>query len=156
MSAHPSAVLAVFVADCAPVAFGSPEGIFGVAHAGWRGLRAGVIAATVEAMEALGATEVRAALGPCIHAECYAFGPQDLDQLAGVLGDTVRGHDRHGRPALDLPAAVRVAVERSGAELEYDAGVCTACSGAHWSWRADRDDARQAAIVTRMRDGGRS
>src|SRR5438876_12396346 len=35
--------LAVLTADCAPVALASPQGVLGVAHAGWRGLEAGVL-----------------------------------------------------------------------------------------------------------------
>ena len=44
------AVLAIQVADCAPVALWSPEGVLGAAHAGWRGLADGVLPATAEAM----------------------------------------------------------------------------------------------------------
>lgn len=149
VSSHPGAVLAIFVADCAPVAFGSPEGVFAVAHAGWQGLLAGVIPATVDAMRSLGATDIRVALGPCIHAECYQFGAGDLDRVAARLGDAVRARDRLGRPALDLQAAVRLAVEGAGAALGHDANVCTACSSGHWSWRAGRDRARQAVAAWR-------
>jgi YfiH family protein len=146
---HPGAVLAVLVADCAPVAFGSPEGVFAVAHAGWQGLLAGIIPATVDAMRRLGATGIRAALGPCIHAECYEFGAGDLDRIAARLGDAVRARDRLGRPALDLQAAVRLAVEGAGAVLGHDVNVCTACSGGYWSWRSGRDRARQAVAAWR-------
>ena len=61
------AALAVLTADCAPVALASPEGVLGVAHAGWRGLRAGVVEATVTTMRRLGATRIEAVLGPCVH-----------------------------------------------------------------------------------------
>ncbi|MBO0731516.1 MAG: polyphenol oxidase family protein, partial [Acidimicrobiaceae bacterium] len=82
----PGAALAVLTADCAPVALASPEGVVGVAHAGWRGLLAGVIEATVEAMRALGARRVDAVLGPCIRPACYAFGAEDLEIVAARLG----------------------------------------------------------------------
>jgi len=59
--AGPGAAVAVVVADCAPVALASPEGIAGVAHAGWRGLEAGVIQATVAVMRGHGARLIRAA-----------------------------------------------------------------------------------------------
>ncbi len=49
-----------------------------------------------------------------------------------------------GGEALDLPAAVRTSLERSGAEVLGEAGVCTACSPAYWSWRGGRDRQRQA------------
>jgi polyphenol oxidase len=141
--------LAVLTADCAPLAFASPEGIIGVAHAGWRGLLAGVIEATVAEMRALGATGVVAARGACIHAECYQFGASDLDRVAARFGDRVRGLTRDGQPALDLPAAVDAALALSGAELVAQVDACTACSPDYWSWRARGDRSRQATVVWR-------
>ncbi len=125
------------------------EGVIGVAHAGWRGVAAGVIEATVAEMEALGATGIEAAIGPCIHAECYEFGPAELDGVAARLGDAVRATTAGGAPALDLPAAVRVALERAGVETVGDVGVCTACSPTHFSWRARKETQRQATVVWR-------
>jgi hypothetical protein len=149
VSALPDAALAILTADCAPVAFASAEGVIGVAHAGWRGLVAGVVEETVAAMRALGALSVVAALGPCIHAECYAFGADDLDTAVDRFGPAVRAETAAGRPALDIPRAVRVAVDRADADLVADADVCTACSGGHWSWRARQDRQRQATVVWR-------
>ena len=147
VSAAPGVVLAIVTADCAPVAFASPEGVIGVAHAGWRGLVTGVIEEAVAAMRRLGARSVVAALGPCIHHECYAFGPDDLDAVVAHFDPTVRAETSHGEPALDIPAAVRMALGRAGADLVADAGVCTACSADHWSWRARQDRERQATVV---------
>jgi len=147
VTAAPGAALAVFTADCAPVALASPEGVVGIAHAGWRGLDAGVVEAAVASMRALGASRVEAALGPCIHAPCYEFGAAELDRLADRLGPSVRGRTAGGRPAFDLPAAVRVALERCGAELVVDAAACTACSDAWFSYRARGDSARQTTVV---------
>jgi YfiH family protein len=149
VSATGGTALAILTADCAPLALASPEGVLGAAHAGWRGLLAGVIEATVAAMRRLGATDVVAALGPCIHPECYEFAGPELDDLADRLGPHVRGRHRAGGPALDVPAAVRSAVSGSGARLVDDAGVCTACSAGHWSWRARADVSRQAMVVWR-------
>jgi copper oxidase (laccase) domain-containing protein len=141
--------LAVLTADCAPVALASSEGVIGVAHAGWRGVAAGVIEATVAEMEALGATGIEGAIGPCIHAECYEFGPAELDNVAARLGDDVRATTAAGAPALDLPAAVRAALARAAVERVHDAGVCTACSPSHYSWRARQETQRQATVVWR-------
>src|SRR5205085_527297 len=80
------------------------------AHAGWVGLLAGVRGRTVEHMRALGATDVRAVLGPCIRVECYEFGPDDLDRVAARLGDGVRSTTASGTPALDLAAGVRASL----------------------------------------------
>jgi copper oxidase (laccase) domain-containing protein len=149
VSRAPGAALAVLTADCAPVALVSAEGVIGIAHAGWRGLLDGVIEATVDAMRELGATDVGAALGPCIRPGCYPFGEAELERVAGRLGPSVRATSRAGGAALDVPAAVRASLERVGADLVADAGVCTACSPAHWSWRGGRDTQRQATVVWR-------
>lgn len=149
VTAAEGCALAVLTADCAPVALASGEGVIGIAHAGWRGVAAGVIEATVAEMEALGATRIEAAVGPCIHAECYEFGPSELDEVAARLGDTVRATTAAGAPALDLPAAVRAALAQAGVEHVDDAGVCTACSPAHYSWRARKETQRQATVVWR-------
>lgn len=149
VSAEEGCALAVLTADCAPVALASAEGVIGVAHAGWRGVGAGVIEAAVAEMEALGASGIEAAIGPCIHAECYEFGATELDGVAARLGDGVRARTAKGTPALDLPAAVRVALRRAGVKTVVDAGVCTACSPDHFSWRARRETQRQATVVWR-------
>jgi len=147
--ATPGCVLAVLTADCAPVMLDSPEGVFAVAHAGWVGLTAGVLERTVEAMRDLGATDVRAVLGPCIRVECYEFGPDDLDRVAARLGDTVRATTSAGAPALDLAAGVRAALGRAGVLYLDDVDVCTACSPDHFSWRARGEQQRQATVVWR-------
>ena len=139
--------VAVLTADCAPVALASPEGVIGVAHAGWRGLVAGVIGATVDAMSDLGATAIHAVVGPCIHVECYQFSPPDLDAAVALGGEALRGRDAAGHPALDLPAGVRAALDRAGVTLDDVAPACTACAPGYWSWRAGADRSRQATVV---------
>jgi copper oxidase (laccase) domain-containing protein len=81
-------------------------------------------------------------LGPCIHAECYEFGPEDLDRVASRLGEGVRGTTSWGAPALDVPAAVRASL----AEV-VDLDVCTACSAEHWSHRARGEKERQVVVA---------
>lgn len=149
IGAHPGAALAILTADCAPVAFSSREGVVGVAHAGWRGLAAGVLEATAAAMADLGATDVRAVLGPCIHPCCYEFGAADLAVLSGRYGPGVEALDREGRTALDVPAAVAAALEAAGVALAEVIDVCTGCSPLFWSWRARKETGRQAAVVWR-------
>ncbi len=142
--------LAVLTADCAPVAMASPEGVIAAAHAGWAGLHAGILERTVESMRALGATTVEAALGPCIHPECYEFGSADLARLARRLGDSVVATTGRGRPALDVPAAVRAALAGAGAHLVHDEDDCTACGAErYFSHRARRELERQAMVVWR-------
>jgi YfiH family protein len=147
VTAVAGALLAVQTADCAPIALTSPQGVIGAVHAGWRGLEAGVIEAAIDAMRALGATEIRSALGPCIHAECYEFGADDLDRLAKQFGDEVRAVNAAGTPALDLPAAVDAALVAAGVGSRGQVLSCTACDPSYFSHRARGDAGRQALMV---------
>jgi polyphenol oxidase len=139
----PGARLVVLTADCAPVVLASEEGVIAAVHAGWRGLREGVVEAAVARMRELGASRIEAALGPCIHVECYEFA-----DVAAWFDEDVRGTTATGRPALDLPAAVRVALRRADVELVHDEDVCTACAvDSHYSHRARGEVERQATVV---------
>ena len=145
----PGAVVAVQTADCVPVLLvgEGPAGIgVGVAHAGWRGLAAGVIARTAEALAGLGTPAVAAACGPHIRARCYEFGGSDLAEVASRYGPSVVATTAWGTPALDVAAAVRAACSWSDLPLA-DAGTCTACSPVHWSYRARAEDGRQALVA---------
>jgi YfiH family protein len=72
---RPGIALGVITADCAPVLFAdSTNHIVGAAHAGWRGAVAGVLEATIAAMQGLGATFISAAIGPCIQQASYEVG----------------------------------------------------------------------------------
>lgn len=82
VTATPGLALSVLTADCAPVLFADPQaGVIGAAHAGWKGALGGVLEATVDAMEALGATRgaIRAVIGPTISQRAYEVGPEFLD-----------------------------------------------------------------------------
>jgi copper oxidase (laccase) domain-containing protein len=140
-------ILAVHSADCATVALWSGDGVVGAAHAGWRGLRAGVLERTVDAMVALGAQKVAGLVGPCIHPGCYEFGSQDLADLVEHFGPAVAARTVDGRPALDLVAAVEAALGRCAVPLDRSFTRCTGCDPATFSHRARADRGRQALLV---------
>jgi YfiH family protein len=144
-------VLAVVVADCAAVALATEEGAHGAVHAGWRGLRAGVVEKAVRAVSELGTGAVVAGLGPCIGPCCYEFAGPALEELAGRYGDAVRATTAWGAPALDLPAAVRGALAAAGAQVVVDQARCSGCDPqGFWSHRRRGDRARQALFVWRL------
>jgi len=146
VSTDPDAVLAILTADCAPVALVGP-GVVGAVHAGWRGLAAGVVeAAVVEVAERAGEAPT-AVVGPCIHPCCYEFSPGDLELVAGRLGGTVASTTATGAPALDVPAAARIALSRAGVAEIIELGVCTSCSARHFSHRRDGRTGLQAMLV---------
>ncbi len=115
--------IGVVTADCAPVLFhgvkadGSP--VIGAAHAGARGAARGIVASTIAAMRKLGAVEIRAAIGPCIHAQSYEVGTDFQDEI--IAEDhlsyrffTAKGGDKF---AFDLTAYVKDLLERE--EISY-------------------------------------
>lgn len=109
VSNTPDIALGILTADCAPVLFADVNaGVVGAAHAGWQGALAGVLEATLEAMEALGAARANtsAVIGPSISQTAYEVGPEFMDRFldddpdnshffAGGVGDRVQ---------FDLPA----------------------------------------------------
>ena len=75
----PGLVLSILTADCQPILFSDPKAqVIGAAHAGWKGAMDGIIEATLDAMETLGAARenTRAAIGPCISQKAYEVGPE--------------------------------------------------------------------------------
>jgi len=138
--------LAVITADCAPIALACDDAV-GVVHAGHRGLEFGVIEAAVGALREIGHGPVRAYLGPCIRPSRYEFGEADLGRLVTRLGRDVAGQTDDGRPALDIPTGVRLALASCGVDDFAEAGVCTAASDAYYSYRRDRVTGRQATII---------
>jgi len=145
---RPGVALSIRVADCVPVALLGHSSI-AVAHAGWRGLVAGVLEATVAALvEADGpsAASLEAVVGPHVGHCCYEFGADDLARLVAAFGPGVAAETRNGRPALDLAAAVSVVLGRRGVTATFD-GVCTSCDDRHWSFRATGTACRQAMLA---------
>ena len=84
VTATPGVALSILTADCQPILFADPDaGVIGAAHAGWRGAKDGVLEATLDAMEALGAQRGRttAVIGPSISQRAYEVGPEFLDEF---------------------------------------------------------------------------
>ena len=156
VTAQVDVALCVITADCVPIALWSDDGPIGIVHAGWRGLLAGVIERSVEAVRKRSGSDapVHALVGPSIHAECYEFGPCDLDLVAATYGDIVRATTRTGAPALDMASAVASALSGAGAAPWIGPGTtafdtCTACDDRWYSWRGRRDAGRQALFIWR-------
>lgn len=141
--------LAVMVADCAPVAVWNDHGAFAVVHAGWRGTAAGVIDGAVAAIvDAAGAAPCRAVVGPCIGPGSYQFGEDLLDELTADFGTAVRATTTGGDPALDLRAAVAVALRRAGVDdVAWVEGDTATDADRFFSHRARADRGRQALVA---------
>ncbi|MFZ2649163.1 MAG: polyphenol oxidase family protein, partial [Burkholderiaceae bacterium] len=111
----------VLVADCLPVLFAAPQGrAVGAAHAGWRGLAAGVLEATLaEVCEAgqCGSAQVQCWLGACIGPRRFEVGRDVLQAFGGSAdGDAMPGFvaRSHGKWLADLPWLARSRLEAAG------------------------------------------
>ena len=148
VTAVPEAVLALHTADCAPVVVVG-HGAVGVAHAGWRGVVAGVLSGVVEALRALtpdSGTGLRAVVGPVIRPSAYEFSPADLAVVSSAVRRDVTGVTSWGAPALDLASSVRAALHNAGVNDVDDLGFDSAHES-FFSHRARGDRARQATAV---------
>lgn len=127
----PGLAIAVSSADCGPVLYADAEaGVVGAAHAGWKGAFTGVLEATVEAMERLGARRERivATLGPMISGAAYEVGPEFTARFADA-GEAVerwfRPSDKPAHAMFDLPAYIVHRLERAGVGRVTDLKLCT-------------------------------
>ena len=93
VTATPGVALGVLTADCQPVLFADTgAGVIGAAHAGWRGARDGVLEATIDAMETLGAQRrnISAVIGPCISQNAYEVGQEFYESFTDDTPETRR------------------------------------------------------------------
>ncbi len=144
VTAIPGVPIAVTTADCAPVVLVGTTAV-GVAHAGWRGVMAGVIEATAHELRALGAEPMAAICGPCIQPAAYEFGSSALDEIEERLGAEVRSKTASGSPALDMTAAVAAACSAAGWPAP-DRPRCTS-RPEYFSHRTRGDVGRQTTVA---------
>ncbi len=109
VTATPGLALAILTADCQPVLFADRQaGVVGAAHAGWRGALDGVLEATLDAMEQLGAQRenTAAVIGPSISQAAYEVGPEFLDSFLNADPENSRffASGEGGKYMFDLPA----------------------------------------------------
>ncbi|MCI0754168.1 peptidoglycan editing factor PgeF [Teichococcus vastitatis] len=128
----PGLALGVVTADCGPVLFADRQaGVVGAAHAGWRGAVAGMLEATLVAMERLGArrTDIAAVVGPCIRQNSYEVGADLRDAVLAQSPEAERfliASRRPGRWMFDLPGycAARLVAAGTGRVGVIAADTC--------------------------------
>ncbi|MCV0397555.1 MAG: peptidoglycan editing factor PgeF [Rhizobiaceae bacterium] len=130
VTATPGVAIGVGTADCGPILFADGEArVVGAAHAGWKGALTGVLEATIEAMEGLGAKRERivAALGPSIRGESYEVGPEFVRRWLEADEENQRWFSpsaREGHAMFDLPGYTIERLRRAGVQAEQ-LGRCT-------------------------------
>ena len=127
---RPGLALGVLSADCQPVLLADAEaGVIGAAHAGWRGAKAGVLEAVLDAMERLGAQRgrTRAAIGPTIGPDAYEVGPEFRAAFAADDPDAERFFrpGRGDRHLFDLPGYSLGRLRAAGIAEAHWTGHCT-------------------------------
>jgi YfiH family protein len=144
----------VRVADCLPVLFAAPGGrAVGAAHAGWRGLAAGVLERTVAALceaAACPPVDVSVWLGAAIGPARFQVGADVLEAFgASALAPGTRFvPERPGKWLADLPGLARDRLERAGVQRVGGGAWCTVADSARFfSFRRDGTTGRMAAAV---------
>ena len=159
IAAAPGVICAVMTADCLPVLFADLAGtVVGAAHAGWRGLAAGVLGETVAAMRAAGAGEITAWLGPAIGPSQFEVGVEVLDSFVAAANDDIEAaqvraafkpfEGRPGKYLADMNALARLLLGRDGVTRVWGGNHCTATErDRFYSYRRDGVTGRLASMV---------
>jgi hypothetical protein len=147
---QPGRVCVVMTADCLPVVFADRRGTrVATAHAGWRGLAAGVLEATIAALEAP-AAELHAWIGPAISRGAFEVGAEVraafLARLPG--SDECFTANERGRFQADLYGLARRVLQAAGVFNVHGGGWCTHDdAGRFFSFRRDGVTGRQATLA---------
>ena len=152
LATQPGRAASIRVADCLPVLFCTRDGRrVAAAHAGWRGLNAGILEETVAAIDAPG-REILAWLGPAIGARAFEVGDDvhralvDRDPNAAIA--FVPYPEREGKWLCDLYALARMRLRRMGIESISGGGFCTVTDESRFfSYRRDKSVERMAATI---------
>jgi len=146
----PGLPLAILTADCLPVLFASDDGgEIGAAHAGWPGLSAGVLEATLDAMHAR-AEDLIAWIGPGAGPQRYEVGENVYAAFVGPDAGTARyfAPTRPGHWLADLPGIARHRLAKAGVQRVFGGTECTISQPVRWySYRRDGATGRMASLI---------
>lgn len=148
----PGTVCAVMVADCIPVLLTDRTGtVCAIAHAGWRGLAAGVVENVVRRMPGT-PSDLLAWLGPGIGAGAFEVGADVREAFIARHAESEPAFTPHapGKWLADLFLLARQQLHRAGVTGISGGGHCT-YSDPHrfYSYRRDHTTGRMAAVVWR-------
>lgn len=153
ITTEPGVACSVMVADCLPVLLAAPGGTgVGAAHAGWRGLAAGVLEACVTALAEAARcrpAELVAWLGPCIGPRRFEVGEEVLSAFGGGPRFVERRRaDGALRWLADLPGLATDRLHRAGLTQISASGLCTVENDSRFfSYRRDGVTGRMAAAI---------
>lgn len=148
-SEQPGAVCAVMTADCLPVLFCSQDGRqVAAAHAGWRGLCAGVLEATL-AHFSCPASEIHAWLGPAIGPEAFEVGSEVRQAFIARHAEAAQAFTPRGdKFTADIWLLARQRLEMQGIRSISGGGLCTVSQKEQFfSYRRDGVTGRLASLI---------
>ncbi len=152
VTSEPGVALAILTADCLPVVFSADDGsVIAAAHAGWRGLAAGVLERTIEAMR-MPASRLLAWMGPAAGPQAYEIGEEVFDAFvsADAGAEAAFAPTRPGHWRVDLYALARHRMHGAGLERIHGGGLCTISDPRRfYSHRRDQRTGRMATLVYR-------
>lgn len=158
VTATPGLALGILTADCAPILLADARaGVIGAAHSGWKGTLSGIAAATVAAMQALGAEPSRivAAIGPCIQRASYEVDDAFRARFLALSPEHERffTQGRPGHPHFDLPGFITQSLANAGVRTIITTGQNTYTDPDNWfSFRrtthaGEPDYGRQISLI---------
>jgi len=149
-TAQKNAVCVVMTADCLPVFFCSEDGSeVAVAHAGWRGLAAGILEATVEKMNSP-AQAIMAWMGPAIGPDNFEVGEEVRDAFMQQNSETENAFQKNkkGKWLADIYSLARVRLKQSGVQNISGGGFCTYQNAEQFfSYRRDGKTGRMGSLI---------
>jgi len=147
---HRAAVCAVMTADCLPVLLCDKQGsVVGAAHAGWKGLAAGIIEATVQAMS-IAPQNLMAWLGPAISQDAFEVGEEVRDIFMKYDSQTASAFipGQSGKWFADIYALARLRLNALGITQIYGGNYCTYReSEKFFSYRRDGMTGRMGTFI---------
>ena len=148
---RPGDICVVRTADCLPVLLCSRDGgEIAAIHAGWRGLAAGILEATLAVLESPPA-DLLAWFGPAIAQAAFEVGPEVKAQFGawGEIDGLFRPNER-GRLQADLYGLARAQLAAAGLTDVYGGGLCTYADAARfYSYRRDGETGRMQSFIYR-------
>ncbi|VVM47525.1 Polyphenol oxidase [Pseudomonas fluorescens] len=149
-TATPGIACTAMTADCLPALFCDRAGTrVAAAHAGWRGLAAGVLEATLDSL-AVAPEEVLVWLGPAIGPQAFEVGPEVRETFIEQLPEAVEAFmpsQNVGKFMADIYKLARLRLAARGVTAVYGGGFCTVSDPRFFSYRRAQRTGRFASLV---------
>lgn len=149
-TATPGIACTAMTADCLPALFCNRAGTrVAAAHAGWRGLAAGVLEATLDHLDTA-AADVLVWLGPAIGPKAFEVGPEVREVFVNQLPEAASAFSpshNAGKFMADIYLLARLRLAERGVTAVYGGGFCTVTDPRFFSYRRASRTGRFASLV---------